>query len=358
MRTGRPGMPAPDEAKGGLALAGLRQWIEATFAFREGRLGAPRLALGPYANVIDLGDGRGLALCTDGVGTKVLVAQMLDRYDTIGIDCVAMNVNDLICVGAEPLSVLDYIALEEQDQSFLEAIARGLYEGARQAGVAIVGGEVAQLPEIIKGQRAGRGFDLAAAAVGLVPLDRLVLGQDIRPGDALVGLASSGIHSNGLTLARRVFFGAGRLDPFTPFEELGRSIGEELLEPTRIYVAPVLEALRSGIHVRALFHITGEGFLNLTRHRSEVDWAVDRLPEPPAVFPLLQRYGQIGDREMYVTFNMGVGFCLAVPPDEARLAIEIAGRHGVEAWRIGYAVPRVGPRSRVLVASRQLELEA
>ncbi|MDO8688482.1 MAG: AIR synthase related protein, partial [Dehalococcoidia bacterium] len=126
-------MPEDSEQKGGQALSGLRRWIEATFAFRQG-IGAPRLGLGPYANVIDLGDGRGLAFCTDGVGTKVLVAQMLDRYDTIGIDCVAMNVNDLICIGAEPLSLVDYIAVEEQEPSFLEAIAKGLHDGARQAG--------------------------------------------------------------------------------------------------------------------------------------------------------------------------------------------------------------------------------
>ncbi|MBI2202021.1 MAG: phosphoribosylformylglycinamidine cyclo-ligase, partial [Armatimonadetes bacterium] len=281
-------MPERDSLeKGGPALGGLRRWIEATFPFRQG-LGSPCLPLGPFANVIDLGEGRGLAFCTDGVGTKVLVAQMLDRYDTVGIDCVAMNVNDLLCVGAEPLALVDYLAVQEQDPSFLEAIAKGLHEGAQQAGVAIVGGEVAQLPEIITGEREGRGFDLAAAAVGTVALDRLILGQDIQPGDALVGLASSGIHSNGLTLARRVFFRDRDLDPFTHFEELGRSVGEELLEPTRIYVSPVLEALRSGLQVKALFHVTGEGFLNLARHRSPVDWMIDYLPPAPPIFDLLQ----------------------------------------------------------------------
>jgi len=348
-------MPGPDEGKGGQALRGLRHWIEATFPFRQG-VGAPRLGLGPYANVIDLGDGRGMALCTDGVGTKVLVAQMLDRYDTIGIDCVAMNVNDLICLGAEPLSLVDYIALEEQDPAFLEALARGLHEGARQAGVAIVGGEVAQLPEIIKGQRPGRGFDLAAAAVGIVPLDRLILGQDVRPGDALVGLASSGIHSNGLTLARRVLFGERGLDPLAPHHELGRSMAEELLEPTRIYVTPVLETLRSGLHVKALFHITGEGFLNLTRHRSEVDWDIDHLPETPPIFSLIQRYGQISDREMYATFNMGTGFCLAVPPDEVGRLVEIAQRHEIDALLMGRAAPQVGPRRRVVIEPKGIEL--
>lgn len=348
-------MPGDDESKGGQALRGLRYWVEATFPFRQG-LGAPRLGLGPYANVIDLGDGRGLAFCTDGVGTKVLVAQMLDRYDTVGIDCVAMNVNDLICVGAEPLSLVDYIALEEQDPSFLEEIARGLHEGARQAGISIVGGEIAQLPEIIKGTRAGRGFDLAAAAVGIAPLDRLVLGENIQPGDALVGLASSGIHSNGLTLARRVFFGDRALDPFTHFDELGRSIGEELLEPTRIYVGPVMEVLRSGLQVKALFHVTGEGFMNLTRHRSEVDWVIDYLPDTPPIFRLIQRYGQLTDREMYTTFNMGIGFCVCVPADKAEHVIEVVAKHGIPAWRIGYASAHEGLKKRVLIEPRALEL--
>ena len=350
-------MPGEAEGKGGQALRGLRHWVEATFSFRQG-LGAPRLGLGPYANVIDLGDGRGLALCTDGVGTKVLIAQMMDRYDTVGIDCVAMNVNDLICVGAEPLSMVDYIALEEQDPVFLEAIAKGLHEGARQAAVAIVGGEVAQLPEIIKGLRPGRGFDLAAAAVGIVPLDRLILGQDIEPGDALVGLASSGIHSNGLTLARRVLFGDAGLDPFARLEGLDKSIGEELLEPTRIYVAPVMEMLRSGLSIKSLFHVTGEGFLNLTRHRSEIDWLIENLPETPPIFDLIQHYGQLSDREMYTTFNMGIGFCVAVPAGEAGRAIEVAREHGIAAWRIGYAASQEGPGRRVVVESRGLELRA
>ncbi len=348
-------MPEDNEQKGGQTTSGLRHWIEATFAFRQG-LGAPKLGLGPYANVIDLGDGRGLAFCTDGVGTKVLVAQMLDRYDTVGIDCVAMNVNDLICIGAEPLSLVDYIAVEEQDPSFLEAIAKGLHEGARQAGITVVGGEIAQLPEIIKGERPGRGFDLAASAVGIVRLDQLILGEDIRPGDALVGLASSGIHSNGLTLARRVLFQDRGMDPSTRPDELGRSIAEELLEPTRIYVTPIMEMLRSSLHIRGLFHVTGEGLLNLTRHRSEIDWIINRLPKTPPIFSLIRLYGQLSDREMYTAFNMGLGFCVAVPPEEVESVIEIAGKHGIPAWAVGHAAAQKGPKKRVVVEPKGLEL--
>lgn len=349
-------MPKDSEQKGGEAMSGLRRWIEGTFEFRKG-IGAPRLALGPYANVVDLGDGRGLAFCTDGVGTKVLVAQMLDRYDTVGIDCVAMNVNDLICIGAEPISLVDYIALEEQDPAFMEAIARGLHEGARQACITIVGGEIAQLPEIIKGERPGRGFDLAASAVGIVALDKLILGDRLRTGDVLVGLASSGIHSNGLTLARRVFFGDRKIDPHARLDELTRSIGEELLEPTRIYVSAVMEMLRSNLRIRGLFHITGEGFLNLTRHRSAVDWLIDSLPETPAIFRLLRRYGELSEREMFTTFNMGVGFCVAVPPNQAARVVEIAVKHGIPARPLGHAVAQEGPKKRVVIEPKGIELQ-
>ncbi|MDP2661862.1 MAG: AIR synthase-related protein, partial [Dehalococcoidia bacterium] len=218
------------------------------------------------------------------------------------------------------------------------------------------GGEIAQLPEIIKGERAGRGFDLAASAVGIVPLNKLILGQDIRPGDALVGLASSGVHSNGLTLARRVFFGGKGLDPSSHLHGLGRSIGEELLEPTRIYVAPIMEVVNSGLQVKALFHVTGEGFLNLTRHRSEVDWVIDYLPEAPPIFHLIQRYGQLSDREMCSTFNMGIGFCVCIPASETGRVLEIASRHEVPAWRIGHAEAQRGAKKRVALEPKGLEL--
>src|SRR5512134_4042712 len=181
------------------ALAGLLTWVGKTLAFGRHR---PALDFGYFASVLDLGNGTGLALSTDGVGTKLLVAEMLDRYDTVGIDCVAMNVNDLLCIGAEPLAMLDYIAVQEADPQMLEAIGKGLYEGARQANISIPGGEIAQVRELIQGVREGRGFDLAGACVGTVPMDRIIVGQDIRPGDVVIGLRSSGIHSNGLTLAR------------------------------------------------------------------------------------------------------------------------------------------------------------
>src|ERR1700756_827188 len=179
-----------------------------------GGLGAVKLDIGYFANVIDIG-GIGLAICTDGVGSKSIIAQMTNRYDTIGIDCVAMNVNDAICVGARPVSMVDYIAIEKADPDMLEAIAIGLAEGAKQAGISISGGETAPLKDVV------RGFDLVGMAVGIVPLDRIITGRDLAPGDVVIGLESSGIHSNGLTLARHVFFERAKLLIGHVFPELG-----------------------------------------------------------------------------------------------------------------------------------------
>src|SRR5207249_10917790 len=167
-------------------------------------LGAVKLPIGYFANVIDIG-GIGLAICTDGVGSKAMIAQLMGKYDTIGIDCVAMNVNDLLCIGARPLSLVDYIATDRADAAMLDQIAIGLAEGARQAGVSIIGGEISQLPDMV------RGFDLVATAVGSVALDRIVIGADLEPGDRVIGIASNGIHSNGMSLARRVFLREARI---------------------------------------------------------------------------------------------------------------------------------------------------
>jgi phosphoribosylformylglycinamidine cyclo-ligase len=317
------------------ALAGLLTWVGKTLAFGRCR---PALDFGYFATVLDLGHNLGLALSTDGVGTKLLVAEMLDKYDTVGIDCVAMNVNDLLCIGAEPLAMLDYIAVQEADPQMLAAIGKGLYEGARQANISIPGGEIAQVRELIKGVREGRGFDLAGACVGLVPLDRVIVGQDIRPADLVIGLRSSGIHSNGLTLARDVFFNRAKLRPEQHVPEFGQSVGEELLEPTRIYVREVLEVLRSDIRVKAMAHITSDGLTNLLRVQTSIGYVLDYLPEPQPVFRLLQRLGGIADEEMYQVYNMGVGFCLVVSPADADRALTILRGHGIEAAVLGRAV--------------------
>ncbi|HEU4754980.1 MAG TPA: phosphoribosylformylglycinamidine cyclo-ligase, partial [Armatimonadota bacterium] len=247
----------------GKPLSGLLSWANRTLAFRQG-VGEPALGIGFYANVIRIAENLGLAISTDGVGTKILVAEMLRKYDTLGIDCIAMNVNDVICVGAEPLAMVDYLAVQEARPDVLEQIGKGLHDGAAQANITIPGGELAQLRDMISGVHPGEGIDLMGTAVGIVALDRMILGDAMQPGDVVVGLASSGIHSNGFTLARKALFEAAgfRADSHSP--DLGRSVGEELLEPTRIYVKPVWKMINE-VAVHGLYHITGDGLLNLNR---------------------------------------------------------------------------------------------
>ena len=239
---------------------------------------------GHYASVIRLDERTGIALSADGVGTKLLVAEQLGRFDTIGIDCVAMNVNDVICVGAEPLAMLDYIAIESADPEVCGQIGVGLARGAELAGIEIPGGELAQLGGMV------RGFDVAGACFGTVGLDAIVDGSGVRPGDPVIGLPSSGLHSNGYTLARAALDGISLED-----ERLGRPLGEILLEPTEIYVKPVLELLRSAVEVRGLAHITSGGLGNLSRLAADVGYEIDDpLPVPP-VFELIQGRGGVGD---------------------------------------------------------------
>ncbi len=296
------------------------------------------MPIGYYANVIDLGHGTGLAISTDGVGSKLLVAQLMDKYDTVGIDCVAMNANDILCVGARPLSMVDYLAVQAPEGRLLEELGKGLYEGARQANITIAGGELAQIGDMLRGVREGYAFDLAATCVGTVPLDRILVGQDIRAGDVLIGLASTGIHSNGLTLARRVLLDqAGwRVDQYVP--ELGRVLGEELLAPTRIYVREVCAMLDAQLPIKALLHITGDGLLNLRRIQAEMGFVIEQLPEPQPIFRLIQARGQVSEAEMYQVFNMGVGFCLVTGPAAVETVQTIARQHGVIAYELGRAV--------------------
>src|SRR5262249_41195529 len=248
------------------------------------------------------------------------VAEMLHRYDTIGIDCVAMNVNDAICVGAEPISFLDYIALERASPEVLEQIAEGLYAGAELAGVSIIGGEISQLPDVIRGQTPGGGLDLVGMCAGIVPLDRVIIGAQVTPGDVILGVRSSGVHSNGLTLARKALFEVGGLKPDQHVPRLGTTVGEELLRPTDIYVRPIMDLLNTQrVPIRALVHITGDGFLNLARIKAAVGFELDGLPEPQPIFGLIQELGHVPGTEMYQVFNMGIGFCVIVPDDPAVL---------------------------------------
>ena len=339
-----------------LGLRALLGWVNRTKQFRPaGRPGHPVLDVGYFASVVDLGNNVGLALCTDGVGSKVLVAEMLERYDTIGIDCVAMNVNDAICVGAEPISFLDYIAIERATPHVLEEIAKGLYRGAELADVAIIGGEISQIPDIVKGQEPGRGLDLSGMCAGLVPLDRVNVGRDVAPGNVIVGVRSNGIHSNGLTLARKALFDQGQLRPDQHIAELGGTVGEELLRPTHIYVRPVVELLfKRQVPIRALVHITGDGLLNLTRIAATVGFRIDNLPPPPPIFELIQKGGRVPAPEMYYVFNMGIGFCVIVEDDASllRTVEQVFTAHGFATSIIGKVV--ADERKRVLLPKQNL----
>src|SRR5215212_2187419 len=282
------------------ADAGVRALVDVLRTIDPGRPSRSVVPSGHYASVLRLTEDLGLAVCCDGVGTKLVVAEQTRRWDTVGVDCVAMNVNDLICVGAEPVALVDYIAVEDPDPEVLGGIARGLKVGAEAAGIEIPGGELAQIPELV------RGTDLTAAAYGTVGLDAIVTGERIAPGDALIGVPSSGVHSNGLTLARRALASLSLDD--TPAELGGPSVADALLEPTVIYVRAVLALLRSGVPVHGLAHITGGGLDNLLRLHAPVGYeVVDPLPVPP-VFDLIARSDGIDDAEMHDVFNMGCGF--------------------------------------------------
>jgi phosphoribosylformylglycinamidine cyclo-ligase len=283
-----------------------------------GRPSRAVMGSGHYANVLRLDDENGLALSTDGVGTKVIVAEQMGRFDTVGIDCIAMNVNDLICVGAEPIALVDYIAVEDADPRMLGQIAEGLRAGAEQARIEIPGGELAQLPEVIRGHPSPSGFDLVGACFGLVKLDAIVTGATTRPGDAIIGLPSSGLHSNGYTLARRAL-------PDLEEDFDGRTVGDALLEPTRIYVREVMDLLGSDVDVRGLAHITGDGFLNLGRLDAPVGYRIsDPLPPQP-IFGLIAERSGTPPEEMYEVFNMGCGLCCVVPAADAEAAARTLG---------------------------------
>ena len=283
---------------------------------------------GHYASVLRIDERRGLAVSTDTVGTKMVVAERLGRFDTIGIDCVAMNVNDLICVGAEPIAMLDFILTARADAEVCGQLGVGLRRGGELAGIEIPGGEIAQVGEIVS------GLELGGTAVGLLDLDRIITGGGIEPGDPVVGLPSSGLHSNGYTLARAAL-AAVPLDD----ERLGNPLGEILLEPTEIYVRPILELLASPVEVRGLAHITGDGLNNLLRLEAELGYEIaDPLPAQP-IFGLIQELGGVSDEEMREVFNLGCGFCVVVAAADETAVLELLRRHYPACKTIGRAVP-------------------
>jgi len=286
---------------------------------------------GHYAAVMKLDETTGIALSTDGVGTKLLIAEELGRYDTIGIDCIAMNVNDIICVGAEPIAMLDYLAVEHADPDQCEQIGIGLARGAELAGIEIPGGELAQIGDLVK------GFDIAGACFGTVRLDSIIDGSAVSPGDVIIGLPSSGIHSNGYTLARSALDGIAMDD-----ERLGRPLGDILIEPTEIYVKAVMELIGSQAAVHGLAHITSGGLDNLLRLKADVSYEVsDPLPPQP-VFGLIAELGEVPEEEMYEVFNMGCGFCCVVPATDESAALGLLRGHYPGTATIGTVAP--GPK--------------
>ena len=259
-----------------------------------------------FAGLVKLGDGA-LAMCTDGVGSKLLLAEEMDSLHTVGIDCVAMNTNDLICVGAEPLSFVDYVALDKPDEELMAKLGKGLAEGCKQSNCTLSGGETAILPELV------HGFDIAGTSVGYVKQDEIIDGTKIAEGDVLIGLKSSGPHSNGYTLIRKLFNG-------------DKEIGKQLVEPTRIYVKEVMNLIKQ-VDVHGIAHITGGGLDNISRINDNFQYVIDNPLPVPSIFDWLQQRGDVEDSEMYRTFNMGMGMIIIVDKNDADKSVSLLGEY-------------------------------
>ncbi|MGM0404863.1 MAG: phosphoribosylformylglycinamidine cyclo-ligase [Thermoplasmatota archaeon] len=295
---------------------------------REG-IGSPLKS--DFTGLIDFGE-YALSLCTDGVGTKLLVADIMEKWDTVGIDCIAMNVNDTICQGAEPIAFVDYLAVEEADPELTEEIGKGLEKGAELSNMTIIGGETATLGDIIK------GFDIAGTTLGFVKKEDIIDGKDIKVGDHIIGLSSSGVHSNGFTLARKIV-DESEYD-YHDEMEFG-VIGSELLTPTEIYVKPIIKALKK-YDIKAMANITGGGLRNVKRMNEKFRYVIDDPLEPQPIFEFLQKEGGVSDREMYQTFNMGMGFCLVVSPEKSGEVAEELGGNVVGEVKKGEGVYHSG----------------
>lgn len=284
---------------------------------------------GHYAALVKLND-KAIAMSTDGVGSKILIAEMMNKYDTIGIDCIAMVVNDILCVGAEPIALVDYLAVETPNPKIASDIAKGLVKGAELSKISIIGGETASLPDIIK------NFDLAGTGIGFVDTDKIISGKNISPGDVLIGIKSNGIHSNGLSLARKAIFDNAKLNIDDKLPNSNHTIGEELLKPTKIYVKPIMELLNKNFNIKGLAHITGGGFTNLKRLKKNIGFNIDNLIEPPEIFKFI--YNQnISINEMYKVFNMGIGFVVIAEEDESENILNLLNEY-CDAYKIGNVI--------------------
>jgi phosphoribosylformylglycinamidine cyclo-ligase len=338
----------------------MRPWLARTKVRSPLVTSITGLDSGYFATIMHLPPGPPLALTTDGVGTKILLARDANRWEPIGIDCVANNVNDLICVGAVPLALLDYMAVDRIDEAVLEEIARGLFLGAELAGIAIPGGEIAQIGEMLADSSSTSGgpmLDLVGTAVGALPplpaaagaqvgtaieYRQAIDGSAVRPGDAVIGLPSSGLHSNGFSLARQALFKKGGmyLDDHVP--GTSRRLADALLQPTRVYVTAAEALWAAGITPRGMAHISGGGLLNITRLAANVSYVLDSLPPAAEIFSLIAEKGDIDKATMYATLNMGIGFCVVVSPDDQQAALDVLKKVGEDAVRIGTVTERAG----------------
>ena len=329
MTYAKSGVDFDEEAR---TIKALVSSVSKTLEFRKNKPGAVNSKIGHFANLIEFGD-KYLVMSTDGVGTKVLVAQLIDKYDTVGIDMIAMCVNDVICLGAEPISLVDYLAMKRTDGDEARKISyelgKGLYEGAKQANITIVGGETATLKEVIAGID-NKGFDLAGAVLGMVDKDKVVLGDKIKAGDKIIGLASSGIHTNGISLARKTLLNNTEdISVYAP----------QILTPTTIYVKPVLEVLDKCFdEITGLANITGGGVLNIARLNENVGFNLNKWVEIPQIFKEIQKKGNVSDREMFKTFNMGVGFVIIAK--ESDEIISVLKEYDINASVIGEVVEK------------------
>jgi len=317
----------------------------------------------PYGNIFPSGKNRYLDLVIEGVGTKVLVAQLAEKYDTIGVDGVALAVNDVIRSGAKPLAIADNIHAQVSDPALVKEWMEGIVMGAVESECVVPSGEIGDVAEVIKGLVKGKGFDMIVATIGEVTSEKIIFGRDIKPGDVVIGLRSSGIHSNGVSLARKILFKqwGGRYEPYDIPDGLDREIVYEVLEPMKIYVKPLL-AVAEELKVKAAVHITGDAYLkfdNLTRFSKGIGFEFDNF-NPQPIFELIQKTASelgcvITDEEMLKTFNMGWGFAVIVDKRNRDKALDVLEKTGVKAEQIGRVTDSRG--IKILYKNREIILK-
>jgi phosphoribosylformylglycinamidine cyclo-ligase len=350
-----------DEPREQAALKRMRTHFARTLGIRSG-VGRAIADPDHFGSLIDLGAGQGLAISTDGVGTKLMIAQQMKRYHDVAVDLVANNVNDILCMGAEPVAIVDYIGIDTADEKFLEEFADSFSSAAQEAGVSIVGGEIAQIPEMLNPGHGSPRFDLVATAVGMCRLNDAAAGampvalnrSSVQPGQILLGLASSGVHSNGLSLARKVLFEHGKLNPENQAAELGgKSLGLTLLTATRIYVKAVLPLLRAQL-VEGVANISGGGLLTIARLNPAVSYEITSLPEPQPIFGLIAKTGKLPMSEMCSTFNMGLGMVVSVKPEKLPRAMAALKESGETPITIGRVIENEASAGMVKVPGLKL----